>query len=108
MALPTVVLIFRNIFWFLTVAWLMLTPDTSELLGILSKFYANDSCANVECGQVTHTSSSGTGFAAIQECVTVYERRCSHALSQSSGFPVSGAHRELPFRLSHSQLIVSK
>ena len=36
------------------------------------------------------------------------ERRCSHALSNASGFPVSDAHRELPFHLSHSQLILSK
>jgi hypothetical protein len=79
MALPTVVLICRNIFWFLMVAWFMLTIDSSEPLAILSKFYANDSCDNVGCVRVTQTSSSGTGFAAIQECVTV-ERDAVHML----------------------------
>jgi hypothetical protein len=71
MALPTVVPIFRNIFWFLMVVWFMLTPDWSEPLAILSKFYANDSCDNVWCVRVTQTSSSGTEFVAIHECVMV-------------------------------------
>jgi hypothetical protein len=86
----------------------MLTTGLSEPLALLSKFYANDICSKVERVPVTQTSESGTELAVIQECVTVYERGCTHALSPFPLSPVFSRHRGLPSRLAHDQLIVSK
>ena len=82
--------------------------DIRQCSHIVSTLYATDSGDKGRGVRGTPTSSFGTEVAAIQAYVTVNERRCSQAWSPAAGFLVSGAQRELPSRLSPSQLSVAK